>query len=557
MTESLSGNRASCANCPSRMPEHTVQAVFAQNVGADVCRQFGHVLGRTGLTSSQHAGVMHVFAAACPLVKKVDPDETYYPAEPLTEPARPLAQVAMVNPDALATATEPEGRPLNCRGCVHFVPKDVVYSELGWTAPMCSATGRLLFDNRLDEEAAVCVYGKFGDNRDSTEGITLLKKYDDAEIAGVAIGTSLGAHVGLVGDDAKDPSEYVSDLPVSDEDRADGIRAWEIVHDPSGYGKDVTLPIKDLAYYTDEIERLEVPMAGEGDSPPELYVDHASLYYQTAALMVGSKGALSYSPMFLGDAGGGKTEFGRYFAWRRVLPFHRIACRASTTYDELFGTWLYVNDETRFKPGRIVRAYARDGVIMVDEANTLEPELWQSMRPMTDDSKLLVLDNAAVPGPDGNLVTPPPVQKGLWNFLMFSGNHAWDPKYTGVEELSGADKSRIAPVHLDFPPETVERGILARRYLRDTGMTPKPKMLDDVMKIANELRSLAAQDGGLPISWGIREQIKVIRFLDYFPPRQAYRRAVADFLEPATRNLILGVVDAQTAGTSGGVSPFF
>jgi formylglycine-generating enzyme required for sulfatase activity len=68
------------------------------------------------------------------------------------------------------------------------------------------------------------------------------------------------------------------------------------------------------------------------------------------------------------------------------------------------------------------------------------------------------------------------------------------------------------------------------------------------MAIATDIRAATAQ-GTLPISWGIRHQIKVARALKWFTPVDAYRMAAGDFLEPTYREQILGFVRATMRST--------
>jgi hypothetical protein len=58
------------------------------------------------------------------------------------------------------------------------------------------------------------------------------------------------------------------------------------------------------------------------------------------------------------------------------------------------------------------------------------------------------------------------------------------------------------------------------------------------------LRDLS-NDQGLPITWAIRQQIKVARALKWFNPPVAYRRAAGDYLSPDAQQILLDQVRAH------------
>jgi hypothetical protein len=122
-------------------------------------------------------------------------------------------------------------------------------------------------------------------------------------------------------------------------------------------------------------------------------------------------------------------------------------------------------------------------------------------------------------------------------------NPAWDPKNVGAMPISDADANRLFHVSIELPPESLEREIIVNRVKVD-GWELDSDRLDMIMGIAKDLRSLAT-DGELPITWGIRPQIKVARALRWFDPITAYRRAVADYLEPQAQESMLNAVRAH------------
>jgi hypothetical protein len=125
-------------------------------------------------------------------------------------------------------------------------------------------------------------------------------------------------------------------------------------------------------------------------------------------------------------------------------------------------------------------------------------------------------------------------------YLGFAMNPAWDVKNIGANPIGDADANRLFHVFIEPPPEVLEREIIKNRVALDNWEISED-MLDMLMAIAKDLRSLIS-DGTLPITWGVRPQIKVARALRWFDVPTSYRRAIGDFLEPESQEKLLDVV---------------
>jgi len=193
-------------------------------------------------------------------------------------------------------------------------------------------------------------------------------------------------------------------------------------------------------------------------------------------------------------------------------------------FEEGRGTW--------YRKGRLVRAWESPCVIDVDEPNAGQPDVWQFLRPMTDNSKQLVLDQS-----DGETSN-----RNLDCYLGLAMNPTWDPLNTGITEMSDPDSNRLMHFWMDIPPEALEREIIEVRCLHDN-FKISPQQLDFVMAVAKDIRAMTTMENQtLPITWGIRPQLKVSRALRWFDPVTAYRMAIADFLEPVDQALLLDAV---------------
>lgn len=507
----------SCHSCPSFLLPTQAVSKFKRSIGAPMCGRYGHVLGKPGLKAAQEAKLQEHFASKC--------DAYGQPMPPL--PVDIKLQVVMPDLDArTATLTPAQQSPVNsCAICKNFVREDAVVGELGWTAGLCAAKGKLILSNRQVAEAKNCEFRSFGKVRETTGGLHLLPEYEEAFATS---GDPVRAFFKSRKEGIVDPTEYPSDKEVSPDEEESGIRAWRKVVDPDDSGSEVYLPIYRGDFFTPE-EQSKIPKTGE-DAHPELYVDHFGGVYGCAVAWM----ELDETPTLWGQAGTGKTELFRHLAWLMQIPFERVSVTASTELDDVAGKMRYTPDiGTYFQYGRLPKAWIKPCVLCIDEPNVGPVDVWQFLRPMTDNAKQLVLDMN-----DGEHL-----DRHSDCYLGLAMNPAWDAKNVGALEISDADANRLFHTFVELPPLALEREIIQERVKLD-GWELSSDQLNMVMVIAGEIRDLA-KDGTLQISWGIRPQIKVARALKWFAPVAAYRRGVADFLDEEPREIILDVVRAH------------
>lgn len=506
----------SCLNCPSFLKAEDTPSKFKKSNGSPMCGRYGIVLGRPGASEKQVSKLATYHGSKC--------DAYGEPMPPV--PVETRLAVAMPDPEARkpAPSTALRDSCKSCIACVNFVPDEVVAEELGWTAGLCAAKGKLILPGQQVYQARACEYRSWGQVRRTTTGLHLLPEYEDAFQLNVDPVRAYFKNKGEV----VEPSEYPSDKDVTDEEREHGIRAWRLIPDPQATGNETYLPIYDLDFF-DEEERAKIPRTGD-DEHPELYVDHFGGVYLLAVAWT----ELDETPAAWGQAGVGKTELYRHVAWLMCLPFERISITGQTELDDLAGKMRFTKERgTYFQYGRLPRAWSKPCVVVLDEPNVGPPDVWQFIRPLTDNSKQLVLDMN-----EGERI-----KRHEDCYLGFAMNPAWDPKNVGALEISDADANRLFHLYMQLPPETLEREIIVNRVKLD-GWEIDAERLDMVMNIAKELRGLAEEDT-LPITWGIRPQIKVARALRWFDPVTAYRRAVGDYLEPDAQEIMLAAVRAH------------
>ena len=490
-----------------------------RNLSASICLLKNSPLDTFKQSREVKQNAHEAIAASCKEFGTID-RPGYFPA--------PTGAVMLPIIEVRTETEEPKIPVITCVTCVNFIPENVVASEFGWSAGLCAATGSLITSNKTASAAVGCDFSKAGSNPTTvSKNVSLIRERG-------LIFDIYGERYGLVDQVAAvlkaislvSPGDFDSDFPVSAEDAASGIKAWRKIPSPDIRNRHTVLPI-----YSDEIdENLQalIPRSGD-DEHPELYVDHFGGTYATAVAW----NELGETPVAWGVAGVGKTELYRHLAWLMQLPFTRISITGSTEIDDLVGKMTFVEGETRFQYGRLPQAWKRPGVVVIDEPNTGPPEVWQFLRPLTDNSKQLVIDQNA-----GEII--PRHQDAYLGMAM---NPAWDARNVGAQEIGDADTNRLFHISVPLPPEQIEKKIIKDRVALD-GVEVDEDVLNSVMLAARDIRELSS-DGTIQASWGIRPQIKVARALAWFTPLQAYRRAVSDFLDPQQQEAIAEVVRAN------------
>lgn len=531
--------KPSCVKCPQHLDDQSQLNILGKGIGHGICPLKLLAIGRPGVETK------HPESQA----KKCDSYGT--PRASFKDDVKTLPielKVAFPDLTIVGDPNEPE-RVGSCVQCDHWVPSGVVMKKMGWRTAYCKAKGALILDDRLSKYAATCAsrsrrttapISEFDPSSMANLSINLLPEYREGygKVNPLALLRQLKEGGG-------EPSEYPTDKRVSPKAASLGVRAWRRIRDQKGNGSDVFLPVFDisqiLGYQEDqellEIEQSKIPKTGD-DEHPEWYVDHGNFVYKTVVLWT----MLNETPALWGPPGVGKTELFRHLAWMMVLPFERISITGSSELDDIAGKMMYTPERgTFFHLGRIPRAWSKPNVLCIDEPNVGPPDVWQFLRPLTDNSKQLVLDQDK-----GQRIAAHTAC-----YLGMAMNPAWDPRNVGAMALGDADGSRLMHIHMSLPPEPIEREIIKTRCMADRRLVkPEDKdrtekevdgIIDTMMQIAPELRRLS-EDGVIPVSWGIRDQIKVARAKPYMSWKDAYRIGVADALEPQAQEAVLDIV---------------
>lgn len=508
-----------CLECPSFLNAAEARSFFhVSSIDFPMCATYGKVLGRSDLPAASVRHLGKKAAASCP---------SFGNARPKKGPEFLQSSVTSPRTDAIIdgvpTAAE-QAQVTSCLRCKFFISSDATVDAFLWPNALCAKTGRLLIHETTEgftREADNCNLKKPG----SRKGVGDMKIAPIFIEAGEYDPDPVKAFLARKGAPVVDPQDYPTDEPVDPDDAAYGIRAWRYIYSPDGSGRYTKLPIFDFNSFTAE-EQLQIPQTGDPEHP-EWYVDVNGYVYQAAISMW----ELDETPALIGQPGTGKTELARHLAWMMGLPFVRISLTGDSEVDDLIGFMEYTpTDGTRFRLGRVVRAWTRRCVTLLDEPNTAPDAVWQRIRPMTDNSKQVALDEAG-----GDIFNRDP-----YSFVMLAYNPSWDARNIGTQELAAADRDRLDHINISLPPPEVEREIVRKRCVEGDEFNISDQDLDRIMAVAGDIRRLVNE--GFPISWGIRPNIKVARKLRWFDPITAYKIAVTNDLEPQTAQTLLDSV---------------
>lgn len=531
-----------CTLCPSFMRESDQRQKMGRDFDNPICARKLISIGRPGVTDTDK------------MAKQIAPKCGDFGKPTDIAVNHDLAvEVEVAFPDMAAqTISEPDNRVRGCFGCKNYVGPKATKEKLGWEAGFCKAKGTLLFDDRLARYAVRCEYRSSGDSGlrqnwfDKETFENWNPKLFTEHVQKIAANSPL-AILKAKRDAGVDPAEYPTDKPVSSAAQALGVRAWRRIKDQSEYGADIFVPVFDIRQITDvpkdwdlEVELKKIPRTDDDERPGD-YIDHSNAVYRIGVAWT----KLGETPALWGPAGVGKTELFRHLAWLMQLPFERVSITGSSELDDIAGKMMFVEGETRWHNGRVSRAWAKPNVLLIDEPNVGPPDVWQFLRPLTDNSKQLVLDQ--------NRGERIPAHKAA--YLGMAMNPAWDPRNVGAMELGDADGSRLMHMHMGLPPKEIEEAIILGRLMLD-----RPSRLDEqavareearekevvriLMNVAADLRKMS-DDGAIPVSWGIRNQIKVARLKRYMRWPDAFRAGVVDSLEPRVAEIVLKSVTSH------------
>lgn len=184
-----------------------------------------------------------------------------------------------------------------------------------------------------------------------------------------------------------------------------------------------------------------------------------------------------------GHTGCGKSTVVEQFFNRLNIPVWSLICSPQTEREDIYGERGLVDGNTIFEKGPAVRAAESGGVLLLEEADRLDPTVMGTVAPLTEGKPF------RIPG-DARLVSPHP---GFAVVLTTNSRGGRDETglYDGARKQNLATMSRFQNVCMGYPSEEVELEILERKVVRKFAANrqkPIREMAKTLRKIADDTR---------------------------------------------------------------------
>jgi len=531
----------SCGDCPNMIPEDEAEKHSGHDFGVPICGTLGPLLGQPGESEQDRLDTFNHFASGCSRygVKGADANNPQ---------RRVFSGSEAITASLMGPLTPDRPEVARCSGCANYIPAHNVRDKFGWNAGACAMYGCVLGGNQAMTMPKACPGHAnkdwVKDNNidilirngadDPFEGLELLSGYSGNPVGVVVKTTSRVASGGKPRPKATslDPRKGPFHREATDDELAVGILGFNIFTMDSGK-MDLEYPVfAESQFDADEIAKIPTSLDGSGI---HLYQDFDDALFQLyGAMMNGS------TPIFVGDAGTGKTEAFRFMAYLMGLPFTRISISKATEADDLTGSWVLKDGNMEWIYGDLC-LIDRPGVVIVDEPNMGMNDVWEIMRPLMDNARYIKLTKK-----DGEMRV-----RHHYNFFGMAMNPAWDPKYIGAQEQSIADGSRTVTISAGYPPVTVEKRILRDRCkmgnptLGVAGFAIEKDDLTTIMKISEDIRAACDRSlgGELEFAWGVRSNLAIAQLSNTFDLKHCYRLVATNALDPDQAAIIHALVE--------------
>lgn len=231
-------------------------------------------------------------------------------------------------------------------------------------------------------------------------------------------------------------------------------------------------------------------------------------YVETGVEKVLAELAFGPNLILKGAKGVGKTLCIEVYAARNGIPLLRYPCTDETGVRDLLGTAGLENGangaNTYFQLGALPAAVevANDEgacILVLEEINTLSPQVQKILNPMTDYRQAVEL---------------PKIGKV---FRVEPGKRIWilgtmNPNYTGTYSLNEDLRSRFQFIEMAYMARDQEKEVLLKQFQTQPTATER-ELVSSLITLAHETRS-----GQLGYALSTRDLVDVIRILDKVKP---------------------------------------
>jgi len=158
----------------------------------------------------------------------------------------------------------------------------------------------------------------------------------------------------------------------------------------------------------------------------------------------------NYPVLLVGPTGSGKTSTIKWLAYKTNNSYRRLQLNGSTDIDNFVGRWTLNKEGTVWIDGILTDAMRKGHWLLLDEINMALPEILVIINSITDDDRILVLDEKGT-----EVVEPHP------NFRLFASMNPTED-YSGTKELNTATRNRFIEIVVGYPSPDMEVGILEK-----------------------------------------------------------------------------------------------
>jgi nitric oxide reductase NorQ protein len=159
--------------------------------------------------------------------------------------------------------------------------------------------------------------------------------------------------------------------------------------------------------------------------------------------------------MLKGPTGCGKTRFLEHMAFQLKRPLVTVSCHEDLTSSDLVGRFLLEGTETVWQDGPLTRAVKEGAICYLDEIVEARTDSTVVIHSLTDHRRQLTIEKK------GQEV------EAHEDFMLVI---SYNPGYqTVLKDLKPSTKQRFIAINFDFPPEELERRIVAT----EAGISPE------------------------------------------------------------------------------------
>lgn len=225
-----------------------------------------------------------------------------------------------------------------------------------------------------------------------------------------------------------------------------------------------------------------------------------------------------------GEKGSGKNTLVETACWLLGRPLCRVQGSSRLDVDSFYGSRTLTNGSTGFELSSMMRTLMAGGVVVIDEANTIAPDVLVALHSLTDGARSVdIPDYGYVHIADGAAIV-----------------YTLNPGYIGTGEMNEATRDRGPVLQIDQEENMAD---LLKRAVPDA---PENKVAACV-RVSDAIRkSVAESDGTLtPSAITVRGYIDALK-VRFIPLHRALIQNVANKLnDAAERSAVALIIDGQ------------